>query len=62
MTEHVQFNGVKLTTYTPEDTPDLVDRHAQSPRSIWRRGSSLRQERTTITRADFTIAGDSHAF
>jgi len=59
--EHVGFQHLKITTYTPESRPDLkIDMHTSVLDLKTRILSS--QERTTIERADFNIAGDSVQF
>jgi hypothetical protein len=59
--EHVGFQHLKITTYTPESQPDLqIDMHTSVLDLKTRVLSS--QERTTIQRADFNIAGDSVQF
>ncbi|MEP6809866.1 MAG: hypothetical protein ABI992_06460 [Chthoniobacterales bacterium] len=60
-TEHVKFTGVKLTTYTPENTPDLS---VEMPTSILDLNTRIitSQERSTIRRVDFTISGDTLKF
>jgi hypothetical protein len=59
--EHVGFQHLKITTYTPENQPDLqIDMHTSVLDLKTRILSS--QERTTIQRADFNIAGDSVMF
>ncbi len=59
--EHVGFQHLKITTYTPESQPDLkIDMHTSVLDLKTRILSS--QERTTIARADFNIAGDSVQF
>ena len=58
---HVGFQQLKITTYTPENRPDLkIDMHTSVLDLKTRILSS--QERTTIQRADFNIAGDSVEF
>src|SRR5438067_2950189 len=58
---HVGFEHLKITTYTPESQPDLkIDMHTSVLDLKTRILSS--QERTTIERADFNIAGDSVQF
>ena len=58
---HVGFQHLKITTYTPESQPDLkIDMHTSVLDLKTRILSS--QERTTIERADFNIAGDSMQF
>src|SRR6058998_2799969 len=59
--EHIGFQQLKITTYTPDNQPDLqVDMHTSVLDLKTRILSS--QERTTIHRADFNIAGDSVQF
>jgi hypothetical protein len=59
--EHIGFQQLKITTYTPESQPDLqIDMHTSVLDLKTRVLSS--QERTTIQRADFNIAGDSVQF
>ena len=59
--EHIGFQHLKITTYTPEDEPDLkIDMHTSVLDLKTRVLSS--QERTLIQRADFNIAGDSMYF
>src|SRR5205809_2319088 len=59
--EHIGFERLKITTYTPENQPDLqVDMHTSVLDLKTRVLSS--QERTTIQRADFNIVGDSVQF
>ena len=59
--EHMGFERLKITTYTPENQPDLqIDMHTSVLDLKTRVLSS--QERTTIHRADFNIAGDSMYF
>ena len=59
--EHVGFQHLKITTYTPQSQPDLqIDMHTSVLDLKTRILSS--QERTTIQRSDFNIAGDSVQF
>jgi hypothetical protein len=59
--EHVGFEQLKITTYTPEDQQDL--RIDMSTSVLDLKTRILRsKERTTIQRADFNIAGDSVEF
>src|SRR6266516_4483888 len=59
--EHIGFQHLKITTYTPENQADLqIDMHTSVIDLKTRVLSS--QERTTIQRADFNIAGDSMYF
>jgi hypothetical protein len=58
---HVGFQQLKITTYTPENRPDLqIDMHTSVLDLKTRILSS--QERTTVQRADFNIVGDSVQF
>jgi hypothetical protein len=59
--EHVGFQHLKITTYTPESQPDLRIDMQTSVLDLKTRILSS-QERTTIQRADFNIAGDSVQF
>src|SRR5205809_8102310 len=59
--EHIGFQHLKITTYSPENQPDLqIDMHTSVLDLKTRVLSS--QERTTIQRADFNIVGDSVQF
>ena len=59
--EHIGFQHLKITTYTPENQTDLrIDMHTSVLDLKTRILSS--KERTTIQRADFNIAGDSVEF
>src|SRR5229473_827903 len=54
--EHIGFQNLKITTYTPENEPDLkIDMHTSVLDLKTRILSS--QERSTIRRADFNIVG-----
>jgi hypothetical protein len=59
--EHVGFEHLKITTYTPEDQPDLRIDMSTSVLDLKTRILSSKT-RTTIQRADFNIAGDSVEF
>jgi hypothetical protein len=59
--EHVGFQHLKITTYTPESQPDLRIDMQTSVLDLKTRILSS-QERTTIQRSDFNIAGDSVQF
>jgi hypothetical protein len=59
--EHIGFDRLKITTYTPEDQPDLKIDMSTSVLDLKTRILSSK-ERTTIKRADFNIAGDSVQF
>jgi len=59
--EHVGFQILKITTYTPDNQSDLrIDMNTSVLDLKTRILSS--QERTTIQRADFNIVGDSVQF
>lgn len=59
--EHVGFQHLKITTYTPESQTDLQIDMKTSVLDLKTRILSS-QERTTIQRSDFNIAGDSVQF
>jgi hypothetical protein len=59
--EHIGFEQLKITTYTPEDQPDLRIDMSTSVLDLKTRILSSKA-RTTIVRADFNIAGDSVQF
>jgi lipopolysaccharide assembly outer membrane protein LptD (OstA) len=59
--EHVGFEQLKITTYTPEDQPDLRIDMSTSVLDLKTRILSSKA-RTTIQRTDFNIAGDSVEF
>jgi lipopolysaccharide assembly outer membrane protein LptD (OstA) len=59
--EHVGFQQLKITTYTPDDQQDLRIDMSSSVLDLKTRILTSK-ERTTIQRADFNIAGDSVAF
>src|SRR5712692_1196122 len=59
--EHVGFHVLKITTYTPENRPDLTIEMSESVLDLKTRILTSK-ERTTITRADFNIVGDSVQF
>ena len=59
--EHVGFQHLKITTYTPQSQPDLQIDMKTSVLDLKTRILSS-QERTTIQRSDFNIAGDSVQF
>ena len=58
---HIGFRSLKITTYTPENQPDLTIELSESVLNLNTRILSS-NERTTIKRADFNIAGDSVEF
>lgn len=59
--QHIGFQHLKITTYTPESQPDLQIDLPTSVLDLKTRVLSSK-ERTTIQRADFNIAGDSVQF
>jgi hypothetical protein len=59
--QHIGFQHLKITTYTPESQPDLQIDLQTSVLDLKTRILTS-QERTTIQRADFNIAGDSVQF
>jgi hypothetical protein len=59
--EHIGFQHLKITTYSLENQPDLQIDMRTSVLDLTTRVLSS-QERTTIQRADFNIAGDSVYF
>ena len=59
--EHIGFQHLKITTYTPENQPDLRIDMQTSVLDLKTRILSS-QQRTTIQRSDFNIAGDSVQF
>ncbi len=59
--EHIRFQRLKITTYTPESQPDLRIDMQTSVLDLKTRILSS-QERSTIQRSDFNIAGDSVQF
>jgi hypothetical protein len=59
--QHMGFEHLKITTYTPESKPDLQIDMQTSVLDLKTRILSS-QQRTTIQRSDFNIAGDSVQF
>lgn len=59
--DHVGFGSLKITTYTPENTPDLTIEMNDSVLDLKTRVLTSK-ERTSIKRADFNITGDSVEF
>jgi hypothetical protein len=59
--EHIGFQHLKITTFTPQNQPDLRIDMSTSVLDLKTRIMSS-QERTTIQRADFNISGDSVQF
>lgn len=60
-TDHIQFNGLKVTSFTPQNSIDL---QIDLPTSTFDLNTRVlrSQERTTIQREDFTISGDVMEF
>jgi len=58
---HIGFHTLKITTYTPENKPDVTIDFSEAVLNMKTRILSSK-ERTTIQRADFNIAGDSVEF
>jgi len=58
---HIGFHSLKITTYTPENQPDLTIELSESVLNLNTRILSS-NERTMIKRADFNIEGDSVEF
>ena len=59
--EHIGFQHLKITTYTPQSEPDLQIDMNTSVLDLKTRVLSSK-ERSTIHRADFNITGDSVQF
>jgi Lipopolysaccharide-assembly, LptC-related len=59
--EHIGFHTLKITTFTPENQPDLTIELSESVLNLKTRILSS-NERSTIKRADFNITGDSVEF
>ena len=59
--DRIVFSSLKMTTYTPDEQPDLSIEMPQSTLHVASRVISTDQ-RTTITRRDFSIAGDKMEF
>ena len=59
--DRILFTSLKMTTFTREERPDLS---IDMPQSILHMGTRVisSEQRTTITRADFSIAGDRMTF
>lgn len=59
--DRIQFTSLKMTTFTPEETPDLS---IDMPQSMLHMGTRVisSDARTTISRRDFNISGDSMKF
>lgn len=59
--QELQFTGLKVTTYTPENTPDVLIDVPMSVLDVETRILTARQ-RTTVHRGDMNISGDSMTF
>lgn len=59
--EHIGFQGLKIITYTPEKTPDLVIEISDSVLDLKTKVLTSK-ERSTIKRTDFNISGDALEF
>ena len=59
--DRILFSSLKMTTFTPEEQPDLSIDMPQSTLHMGTRVISSDQ-RTTITRRDFSISGDKMQF
>ena len=59
--ERIQFRGLKMTTFTPQETPDL---HIDMPDATLDLDTRVitSTARTAVTRTDFNIAGDTMKF
>ncbi|MDQ6861165.1 MAG: LPS export ABC transporter periplasmic protein LptC [Verrucomicrobiota bacterium] len=59
--EHLELRDMKLTTFTPQNTRDLF---IEMPVGVLNLKTQqiASQARTTVTRSDFTISGDSMEF
>ena len=59
--QHLEFRGMKLTTFTPESAIDLLIEMPVSTLDLTTRVITSSQ-RTTVQRRDFTISGDRMEF
>lgn len=59
--DHLAFQGLKMTTFTPENTTELMIEMPVSTLDLNSRVLSS-SARTTVRRADFHIAGDRMSF
>ena len=59
--DRIQFSGLKMTTFSPEETPDL---HIDMPDATLDLNTRVitSTARTAVTRTDFNIAGDTMKF
>jgi hypothetical protein len=60
-TENVEFKSLKMTTFTEQNTPDLLIEMPLSTLNLETQVIASR-ERTTVSRTDFTISGDAMSF
>src|SRR6476469_4916191 len=60
-TDHLQFKGLRMTTFTPENATELLIDMPASTLDLYTRVITA-DERTTVTRSDFHIAGDKMSF
>jgi lipopolysaccharide assembly outer membrane protein LptD (OstA) len=58
---HIGFQALKITTFTPENKPDMTIELSESVLNLKTRILAS-NERSTIKRADFNIVGDSVEF
>jgi hypothetical protein len=58
---HLQMRDLKMTTYTPQQKPDLRIRMSDSVLDLKTKVISTK-ERSTVKRSDFEIAGDTMQF
>lgn len=60
-TEHVEFKDLRMTTFTPQNTRELL---IEMPLSTLNLDTQViaSQARTTVTRSDFTVSGDAIEF
>jgi len=59
--DHLEFRGLKMTTFTPENAAELLIDMPASTLDLNTRVITSSQ-RTTVTRSDFHIAGDKMSF
>ena len=59
--DRIVFSSLKMTTFTPDEKPDLS---IDMPQSTLHMGTRVinSDERTTISRTDFSISGDKMSF
>ena len=59
--DHMSFQGMKMTTYTPQNAVDVM---IEMPTSVLDLNTRVlvSHERTTVARADFHISGDEAEF